>query len=159
MRYCQTGLLDTFEFHDARLQRAVFTPERMQWRLGEANITTRNPLLTAAHDQQIDSLLLTFDDWEVSLLYRHGTYQEDAHGRLRPVTPAIPLPPQTLQSLAENGFAWEFQYGGPVKGQPPAHAFRFEFFGSNVDFYFLELRYRQVTAQWDGYVRDAWYTQ
>lgn len=154
MKFCVQNDLSIFEFHDSELAFVSFDGKNLVVSASMVNIhkgTEQNP---SQYDMEIDSALITFQNFR-SATYEPGrTWKVDEDGKSYPVSPRVVFSGKDaidrIMEELQNGIrVYHF-----IKGETDGYSIG----GCGIEPYFeIEFDFDSVTVCWDEYKKKAWY--
>lgn len=156
MKYVSVNELDTFYFHDAIIENAIFENDNMIWSVTSLNVTTDNPHNDFSTDMRIESAKITFENVIVTDITEWGYKSYDPETGEEETVAPLSIAPSGFddylkQYLETNIFGME----KVENGNQGLYTACFSINGIKV--FNITFTYSKAIVEWDGYCGKPWY--
>ena len=159
MLYCATNELDHFQFHDAEIEKIVFTDKEMTWSVSAINATTSNTQNKGSKDMCVPLATMTFENPFMESIVFSAYTMHDSNNNLIKDVKAVSAKPEeygAILSKSTDSYCYVFGMNELLKVGDERYRVCFDIDGGAGNFYFT-FTFSKSIIQWDAYSGEAWY--
>lgn len=154
-KFITENRLDTFEYHDAYLNKLSIDDNKMIWEVQFINVKTTNKNNTYPVDMCIKEAIIEFEEFKIDKMERMGWRSFDDKNNVTHQEPNYIYQPEEYETqLLEITPQDKFIIIEANHSERNDGTFKSFFW---VELLMIEITYKRALIKWNDYIEKAWY--